>query len=305
MQQRGREGDPGGAADQEDAADVLGGDAGTAQERDRQRHSAVQVGAGGELELLPGQVQVLADQRQVQVRGRVPGQLLLRGPGPDPERAPGLLVLRALRPVEPGPGLGGAGGERAGVLDDGGVEVQPADVGEPGGGHDLERGPDPHDAHVERAGAEVVHDHALPGPQIPDGCEVRRRGHRLRHEADLAQPGPGGGVGEDRQPGPAPGGRVGEDDLTDRGAGDPPGLVRDPAQDRGQELGDRVLALAEPHGALVDASLRVRLQPGRPGGRGPLGVQPGEQVRAGAGEHGRGQQGRGVEQERTDRPRAG
>ena len=81
-----------------------------------------------------------------------------------------------------------------------------------------------------------------------------------------------------------------------------PPLLGHPGEHGGDQLADRHLAVAEQDGAVVDAALRVGLEPGR--------VEPGavhrvaadDQRAAGLGVHGRGQQRRAVDQQRSGPP---
>src|SRR5205085_1582120 len=87
--------------------------------------------------------------------------------------------------------------------------------------------------------------------------EVRGGRHRLGDEADVVEPGRGGGALEDAAPVDRPDGGVGQHRGTDGAAADAHGLVVDAPQDGGDHVDDRDLLVAEEQDAVVDAGLRV------------------------------------------------
>lgn len=229
----------------------------------------------------------------------MPRQPLPRRPGFPPQRAPGLLVGRIHGPVEPSPGVV----RLPCVLDHHGVQ---ADVGHAAARDHREPGVvRAHHADVARARAQVVdHDGAAGRHGVPQHVhEVRGRRHRFRHEADLRQPRPRGGLEEHVEPVPAPRHGVGERRRPDRGARDAYGFGGDPVEHRTDQVGHGHRPLAEPHRAVVDAPLGGGLEPGRVQRRGPLGVGAGEDPGpVGPGQNSRGEPGRGVEQQRVGPP---
>ena len=88
-------------------------------------------------------------------------------------------------------------------------------------------------------------------------------------------------------------------------AGDPGGLVGDPAQDGADRVSHLVLAAAQQQPALVDAALRVGLEAGRVEPGAADGVLPDKEPPVGLRVHGRGQQEARVEQQRLRRAGTG
>ncbi|MEV0564313.1 hypothetical protein [Dactylosporangium sp. NPDC050588] len=94
---------------------------------------------------------------------------------------------------------------------------------------------------------------------------------------------------------------MGERDVV-HGAGDPGRFGRDPPQDRGDQVPDADLRVAEQDGGVRDAALRVGLEPLREAVRQVGRVAPGVQAPVGPEQHGGGQQRRAVEEQLLDAP---
>jgi hypothetical protein len=307
VQQRCHQRDPAAAADEEDAGDAGRGQLRRRDRRPRRVHGGVQDRAGQLLELVAAERRVLVGQRDVDHRGRRPGQHLLGGPHVLPQQAVGAALRGRGRPAQPPPQLGVAGRvHRAQVADDRRVDVQTAALREPLGREHLEAAAldAAHHRGVEGARARVVDHEGAAGPH-GGGAEVdehARRRHRLGHQRDRSQPGPLGGGHQDAAPGLRPRGRVGHRRRPDIAPGHPARLGRDPPEHGRDQVDDADLAVAEQHPGLVDAPLRVRFEPLRAHPGGVHGVAADQQTAAGVGVDGRRQRRRPVEEKGSDLP---
>jgi hypothetical protein len=182
-----------------------------------------------------------------------------------------------------------------------GVDVQAAGVRQALAGQHVEPGSGAaQHRRVERAGTEVV-DHG-DGPGREAGAvhphEVGARGDRLSDERRRRQAGMLGRVAEHLASAGAPGGRMGDHDLGPGGE-DAVGLLDHAPQHRADQVAHRHLVLAQQHGAVVDASLRVGLEELGADAGGVQRLASGRQRAALVEEDGGGQQRRAVEQQRA------
>jgi hypothetical protein len=305
VQQRRHQRDPAAAAHQEDA-----GDAGRGQLRRRDRgprrvDGGVQDRAGQLFELVAAERRVLVGQRNVDHGCGCPGQHLLRGAYVLPQQAVRPPLGRGRRTLQPPPQRGVArrvhGAE---VADDRRVDVEAATLGQPLGGEHLEAVLDAaHHRRVERAGAQVV-DHeraARPHSRVAEPDEHARGRDRFGHQRDRAQPGALRRGHEDAAPGLRPGRRVRDGRRADVPTGDPARLDGDPPEHGGDQLDDADLDVAEQHPRLVDAPLRVRLEPLRADPRRVYGVAADQQPATGFGVDRRRKSRRPVEEKRPHR----
>ncbi len=293
--------DPARAADQEHAGELFAREPGVPGDACGQPDRLVEQRAGQRLELLARDVRVQLHAGKVQVGRGVAGQSLLHD-------ADVLTEQAALPALRGGRGLGQAPPavrvarpvHCADPLDQLLVEVEPADVvasvdrprAEPAGGTFDQAG-------VERAAAEVVHDHGAADrhPVAEHLREVRRRGHRLLDHPDVAEPGPYRGVQQDPPARGAPGRGAGHRHDVQTLPGGAYRLGADDRQHRRDHGGDRQRPVAEEDRPLVDPPLWVGLEPARVQPRAVQRVAPDEQLPGGVQVHGRGQQRGTVEQQ--------
>ena len=224
VQQRGDQRDPARAADQEHPGQPALGQIRPAQQAPGHLHGLVQHRPGQLLQLVAGQVHLEVEQRHDQVGGLGPGQPLLGHPYVVPQLALGPPVGHRLRLDQPAPLRAVAA---AGAPTIAASTSSPPMSSRPSTAMHLETlGGTGHHARVERARAEVVHHHDRPDRHVPAQHlgEVGGRGDRLGDQPGAGQPGPGGGLGQQRAPGRAPGGRAGQGDAPGV-PGRPPGAT--------------------------------------------------------------------------------
>jgi hypothetical protein len=238
-------------------------------------------------------MQFKVEQRHHEVGGLGTGEPLLHDPHVIPELAlgPALLHRRGLGQASPRRGIVRQQGAQ--VRDDRGVDVQAADVVAAIHRHDLEALGSPGDhTSVERARAEVVHDHDRADRYVPSEHfgEVGGGGDRLGDQPCTGQAGPLSSVGEQAAAGGTPGRRAGQRHVRGHRADRAAPFLGDALKHGGNQLHDRYLAVGQQDQAVVDAALRVGFEAGRVEAGAVYGVAPGDELAVRLRVHSRGQQ---------------
>ena len=300
-QQRRQQRDPAGPADQEHSGRTGRGRSVRRRELRGHRHRLRERRSDRRLQFGARQVGLDARGRHQDLRRHGAGQPFLRRGHVVPEQPspPALLDRRRIGD----PPVVDAGG-RAQMVDQRRVQVGAAEVVAARDGDHLEaarRAGDGRD--VERAGTHVVDDQDGSGAhRVAEHVhEVGGRRYRFGDERHGAEPGRLRRRGEHAPARPRPTGRAGHRHLGAGGADDAAPLLGDPPEHGGDQVDHRNGPVAQQHRAVVDAALRLRLEPGR--------VEPGAEhgvaadaQRVGLGIDRRRQQRGTVEEKRADPP---
>jgi hypothetical protein len=277
-------------ADEEQSGHGPRVDAGLPAERLSHRDRRAQDRTGQQLELFAAERHLLAERRHGDDRRRGAGQHFLAGA----HLVPDLPAVGAVGPQ--------AAVRRLQKGDDRGVDIQPADIVQPVGGDRVEAVRcSAQERDVTGAGTQIVDEHGRADRQRGRLTVGEVRGRRDGFADQLGGPETGllGGLGEQAAPAGTPTGRVGQHQLTGATA-NLSSLGRDPFEHGGEQVTNTYFGRTQQDGALVDAPLRVGLQPLGVAAREVGGVPAGVQPSVGSKQHGRREQRRAVEQQRAD-----